>query len=105
MAGGHSAPEPMDAESVMPHAPASADATRHSFRLWERGLPALGVAVGILLVAGPVLPTLIRRLLSLAPGRGGTVSLHKFPSLLGAGRFHGAALKPPGCGARGDVAS
>ena len=100
MAGGPGVAEPTGTKRVMPpHAPASASAPRHGFRLWERGLPALGVVVGLLLVAGPFLATLIRSLLYWAPDGGASVSLRNFTALIGDARFQDAALNTLICGA------
>ena len=81
----------MDSSRVMARAPASADA-RCGSRLWERGLPALGVAAGILLVAGPFLATLIRSLLYWAPDGGVSFALRNFTSLIGDARFSKVAV-------------
>ena len=100
MAGGPGVAEPTGTKRVMPpHAPASASAPRHGFRLWELGLPALGVVVGLLLVAGPFLATLIRSLLYWAPDGGASVSLRNFTALIGDARFQDAALNTLICGA------
>ena len=104
MAGGHSVTGPMQAPSLMARALASAD-PRCGLRFWERGLPALGVAAGILLVAGPLLATLIRSLLYWAPDGGVSVSLRNFTSLIGDARFQDAALNTLICGAGTTVVS
>jgi iron(III) transport system permease protein len=94
----------MDTPNVTARAPASADA-RRGLRFWERGLPALGVAAGILLVAGPFLATLIRSLLYSAPDGGVSVSLRNFTSLIGDARFQDAAFNTLICGAGTTVVS
>ena len=76
-----------------------------ALRFWERGLPALGVAVGIVLVAGPFLATLIRSLLYWAPDGGVSFSLRNFTSLIGDARFQDAALNTLICGAGTTVVS
>jgi iron(III) transport system permease protein len=70
------------------------------------GLPAFGVLVGILLVAGPFLATFIRSFLYWSPdGAAVAVSLQNFASLLGDPRFHAAALNTLICGVGATVFS
>jgi iron(III) transport system permease protein len=74
-------------------------------RFWEKGLPAIGVAAGILLVLGPFLATVIRSLLYWRPDGSVIVTLRNFTSLLGDPRFLDAATHTLLCGAGATVVS
>jgi iron(III) transport system permease protein len=81
------------------HGPGAPDAPPSRSRFWEKGLPAIGVAVGILLVLAPFLATVIRSLLYWQPDGAVIVTLRNFTSLLGDPRFFDAAAHTLLCGA------
>ena len=72
----------------MPAAPASAE-KKNFGRFLEVGLPATGVIIGMLLVIGPFLATVIRSLLYF-DREGGGLSLQNFVGLFGDPRFYQA---------------
>lgn len=74
-------------------------------RFWEKALPALGVAAGILLVLGPFFATLIRSLLYWQPDGSVIVTLQNFTALLGEARFLDAARNTLLCGAGATIVS
>jgi len=71
---------------------------RRSGRLAEVALPATGVVIGILLILGPFLATVIRSLLYWEPD-GVNLSLKNFAALLSDPRFYQAAGNTVLCGA------
>jgi iron(III) transport system permease protein len=71
---------------------------RKGGRLTEITLPAAGVAVGILLILGPFLATVIRSVLYWEPD-GVNLSLKNFAGLLSDPRFYQAAGNTVLCGA------
>jgi ABC-type spermidine/putrescine transport system permease subunit II len=78
--------------------------SRHPTRLVETALPALGVAIGVLLIAGPFLATAIRSFIDW-DARGAGLSLNNFAGLLTAPRFYQAAGNTLMCGAGATVMS
>src|SRR3954453_5707556 len=70
-------------------AAAVSDRTHKFRRFAEIGLPATGVAIGMLLVIGPFLATVIRSLLYF-DRQGGGVSLQNFAGLFSDPRFYQA---------------
>lgn len=73
-------------------------------RFAERTLPAAGVAVGILLISGPLLATIIRSVLYWEGDAVG-VSLRNFAALFGDWRFYQAAGNTILCGLGATIAS
>jgi iron(III) transport system permease protein len=74
-------------------------------RFWEKALPIIGVAVGILLVLGPFLATAIRSLLYWEADGTVVVTLQNFTALLGEPHFLDAAGNTLLCGAGATLAS
>ncbi|TCT08321.1 ABC transporter permease [Aquabacter spiritensis] len=86
------------------HLPRSAEPAPTS-RVWEHGLPALGVLAGIILVLGPFLATVIRSLLYWDVDGTVSVTLLNFTNLLGDPRFLEAARNTLLCGVGATVFS
>ena len=78
--------------------------TTRSSRLAEIGLPLTGVIIGVLLVMGPFVATIVRSLL-VWDQTGGHVSLNNFAGLLTDPRFYQATLNTLICGAGATVMS
>jgi iron(III) transport system permease protein len=75
---------------------------RRPGRLAELALPATGVLIGILLLAGPFCATLIRSLLD---ADGAAVTLHNFSALFADARFYQAVGNTMLCGAGAAIGS
>lgn len=81
-----------------------AEPRRHS-RIWERGLPWVGVGVGILLVLGPFLATVVRSMLYWEVDGTVSITLRNFVDLLSDPRFIEAAGNTLICGVGATLAS
>jgi iron(III) transport system permease protein len=83
---------------------AAAGSRRHGGRLAEYSLPACGVVVGILLVVGPFLATVVRSLLYW-DADGAALSLRNFAALFSDPRFYQAVGNTTLCGAGAAIIS
>jgi iron(III) transport system permease protein len=85
-------------------APDAAATTQRSGRLAEIALPAAGVAIGMLLILGPFLATVIRSLLTW-DAAGPALSLTNFAGLFADPRFYQAASNTILCGVGATIIS